>query len=540
MRVDPITRRWITSEADEKAAYRGCTMNERLGMHVINFFCRDLRHTIGKWAGKPFEPLDWQATDILMPLFGWQKPNGTRRFREAYLEVPKKTGKSTMASGIACYMARGDCEPGAHVYCAGYDSKQAMTVWREAANMAKASPALSPHCKRYETGSLVFPDNNSFIKTVSRESRSAEGWNIHCLIFDELHTQKTRDLWDALYYGGASREQPLIFVITTAGYDQNSICYEQHTYAENIASGVYEDDEFFGYICTVDDKEKWKEPAQWEKANPSYGITFSAESFKKAADQAIQVRTKENSFKRYRLNIWTEQADRWLSLDEWDSCKQPKTLDDLKGARCWGGFDKAEVRDLCAYVLCFPDHDWYLLPFFWAPRDNAADRQKRDRVPYLTWAAQQLITLTPGRVIDEEFLEKKMADTADMFDLQDIGFDPHAARQFAKRVSENHGIEMVEFSQKAAVMNEPCNDFDGRLGDQRVTHDGHPILRWCVANAAVKENAGGEIHVDKLKSNEKVDGLVASVMAVARAAVNVTEEESDYVKRARSGEKMLM
>ena len=377
--------------ADELAVRDGCWFDIAAATRVRTFFRQFLRHSKGEWAGQAFELQPWQWRDVVAPLFGWKRADGTRRFRNAYIEVPKKNGKSTLCAGLSLYLLIADGEAGAEVYSAAADHEQASIIYREAAAMVRASAELSGHVIPVDsTKRLTFPRGNAFYKALSSEVKTKEGMNIHALIFDELHAQRSRDLWDALTYGGASRRQPLTIAITTAGYDRHSICWEQHQYAEQVRDGVIPDWSFFPYIAAAGVDDDWTKPSVWRKANPSFGVTVNATEFAESAAEAQASPAKENTFRRYRLNIWTQQDVRWLRLKDWDACDGELDLDEIEGEECYAGLDLSSKTDLTCLGLVFPRDDGRLIvrPRFWCPLDNARERSRRDRVPYMLWADQ--------------------------------------------------------------------------------------------------------------------------------------------------------
>ncbi len=342
-------------KADEVAVANGCYFDEAAADRVVQFFRRFLRHSKGQFAGKRFEPLPWQRDSILRPLFGWKRADGTRRFRRAYVEVPKKNGKSTLCAGLALYLAIGDGEPGAEVYSAAADRDQASIVFGEAVHMVEASPALLARLEVVRSSKrIVHSRSRSLYKALSADVATKEGLNIHGLIFDELHAQPNRKLWDTLKYGGAARRQPLFISITTAGFDRTSICWEQHCYAKSVLEGTVEDDSFFAFIAGADEKDDWKSPETWRKANPSYGDVLSVSSFEDDFKDALGSPVKEAAFKRYRLNIWTDQAVQWLPMDRWDRCDAFPDPAELGGAECYGGLDLSTTTDVSAFCLYFP------------------------------------------------------------------------------------------------------------------------------------------------------------------------------------------
>ena len=473
--------------------------------------------------------MDWQRNDVLMPLFGWKRADGSRRFRIAYIEIPKKNGKSEMCSGLALYLLCGDGEPGAQIYIAAADRDQAGIVYRESAKMVQASPDLKKRLNIIQSRKTVtYEAAGSFIRVLSSEAYTAEGLNIHGLIFDELHAQPSRDLWDALRYGGAARRQPLLISITTAGYDRNSICWEQHAYAENVLKGVIEDDSFFAYIRAADSEagDDWTSPDVWKKANPSLGVTIDTQSFTEDFNEAKQSPVKENSFKRYRLNIWTQQENRWLQLDKWDACAGVQGAEDyaswharqceaLAGQPCTGGIDLSTTTDISALVLYFPEHGGVFLPFFWIPKENAVERERRDRVPYMTWARQGLIEMTPGDTIDYAFIRAKTKALAAQFQISAIGYDPFNAESLCnQQLRGEDGLPMFQFRQGFLSMNEPCKRFEALMRQKELQHGGNPVLRWMAGNIAIDQDPAGNYKPCKARSRERIDGVVAAIMAL--------------------------
>ena len=525
---DQATARWIKTAADEKAAANGCYFDEAAADHVVQFFLR-LRHTIGEWAGQPIELMDWQRDDFIKPLFGWMNPEGQRRFRIAYVEIPKKNGKSTICSGLSLYLLAADGEAGAQVYCAASDRIQAGIVYNEASRMAQESALLKRYVKpRDSQKNLSIPSQNSFLRAISSDAYRNEGLNPHGIIFDELHAQPNRELWDCLRYGGASRRQPLLIAITTAGYDRNSICYEQHKRARKVLDGQSDDDTFFAYIRAADGDDDWTKEETWRKANPSYGVTIDASQFAADCLEAQESPTQENTFKRYRLNIWTQQATRWMPMHKWDECDGSVDIDELEGQRCFAGLDLSSTTDISALVLLFPDHDNAVIPFFWVPEESAHERSKRDRVPYLTWERQGLIELTPGNSVDYRHIRSKILDVDKRFQLEEIAFDPWNASHLATQLGEEDGIEMVKFRQGFASMNEPMKQLMSMVLARDLSHGANPALRWMADNVTATGDPAGNIKPDKGRSTEKIDGIVALIMAVGRAMVAVAKPESIY------------
>jgi phage terminase large subunit-like protein len=527
--VSATTKRFIRNKTDAKAVKAGYVIDRKKADHVIDFFA-ELRHTLGQWAGKPIELMPWQRDELITPLFGWvHKDTGLRRFRTAYIEVPKKNGKSTLCSGLALYLLAADGEPGSQVYCAAASRDQATIVYREASRMAKTSPLLKDYIlARDSLKHLALPSSNSFLKALSAEHHRQEGLNWHGLIFDELHAQPDRRLWDCLRYGGASRREPLLISITTAGFDRHSICYEQRTHAERVLNGTSEDLTFFGLIRCADEDDDWTKFKTWKKANPSLDVTINRADIRASCIEAKESPTKENSFKRYRLNIWTEQDERWMPMKRWDSCAGQLEPADLEGQQCFCGLDLASTRDIAALSMVFPtDEGVSVLSRFWIPKANALERERRDRVPYLTWAKEGLVTLTAGDVIDYDVIRQDINDLNEKYNIKEIAIDRWNAAQITTQL-QGDGFEVVMFGQGFASMSAPTKELEKIVYSKELTHGGCPVLRWMAGHVVVEQDAAGNLKLSKRKSQEKIDGLVALVMALGRANVRTEPVRSVY------------
>ena len=520
---------WVRCEADERAVLDGCWFDIAAAERVRTFFRKFLRHSKGQWAHQPFELLDWQWQQIVAPLIGWKRADGTRRFRRGYIEVPKKNGKSTLFSGLSLYLLAGDGEQGAEVYSAAVDRDQASIVYNEAANMVEASPALASRLGVVRsTKRITFLKTRSFYKALSADVPAKEGLNAHAVLIDELHAQRTRELWDTLRYAGASREQPLHLSVTTAGFDRLSICWEQHEYAEHVLSGLIQDSAFFAFIAAAAQDDDWTDPSVWQKANPSFDITLSADQFAEDCKEAQQSPAKENSFRRYRLNQWTEQDVRWLSMEKWDACAG--TLPDWSGKMCWAGLDLSSTQDITALVLVFRDENhYYALAYFWVPEDRARQRAKRDRVPYDQWINDGLIEATPGAVIDYERIRAKINELGKQYNILEIAIDRWNATQLATQLTDD-GFEVVAFGQGYASMNWPTKKLEEVVLAARLSHGANPVLRWMAGNVSIETDAADNWKPSKKKSRERIDGIVALIMALDRAS-RQEEFTSVYDKR---------
>ncbi len=503
-------------------------------MHAARFFSDHLRHSAGEWAGQPFVLLDWQRDDVIMPLFGWMRADGTRRYRMGYIEVPKKNGKSTLGSGIVLYMLTMDGEEAAEVYGAAADRNQAGIVYHEAASMVAQSPAMADHCQCIDSRKrITFPRMGSFYTALSADAFRAEGLKIHCLVFDELHAQPNRKLWDALKYGGAARRQPLILSITTAGWDRESICYEQHEYAQAIIDGEINDPAYFGYICGASEKDDWTDPETWAKANPSMGQMIKLDEMTEAFKRAERTAAGTDSFKRYRLNIWTNSETHWIDLDRWDECTGEVNPALLLGRPCFAGMDLASTTDMTALVLGFPmdDEEFAVLPFFFLPEKPEHDRDAANQERYRQWAAAGLLEYTPGNVTDYRWIRSRLGELSKQYDIQEIGYDPYNASQFAIQLQDEDGFQMVEVRQGTITMNEPSKQFMRLVLKGKLRHGGNPILRWMAGNVTVKPDPKDNIMPGKARGANKIDGIVASIISLLRAKMIEVTGPSVYEDR---------
>ena len=491
-----------------------CKKGQAKYERVVAFFEKILRHSKGQNAGKPFKLLPWQH-HVMRELFGRLNPDGTRRHRVGYIELPKKQGKSTTLAGIALYMTAFDSEPGAEVYGAACDREQAGIIYREAASMVRASPALSKHLEVIDSRkTIVHKASGSFYRVLSADAFRAEGLNIHALLFDELHAQRDRRLWDALRYGGAARRQPLLLSITTAGFDRKSICWEQHAYAERCIADPSTDPAFFGCIYAAAPEDDWKDLKTWHKANPSLGETITVESFAADAREADQSPSKLNSFLRYRLNVWTTQDVRWLSPDAWAKCGGP-LRGDLEKREWYAGLDLASTTDLSALVLVSQDADgtFDVLPFFWVPEQNAAERTLRDKVDYVGWIRDGYIQATDGNVTDYDVIRRDIVELAQKYNIRQIGIDRWNATQLATQL-QGEGLDVVGFGQGYGSMSSPSKHLEQLVLSEKIRHGGHPVLSWMAANVATQSDHQGNIKPSKGKSTERIDGIVSLVMGL--------------------------
>lgn len=502
--------------------------------HAVNFI-NLLKHTKGIWRGVPFELLPWQD-EIIRDVFGTIKENGYRQYNTAYVEIPKKNGKSELAAGVALYLTCGDDEWGAEVYGCASDRQQASIVFDVAVDMVEQCAALKKRIKPIMSQKrLVYKPTNSFYQVLSSEAFTKHGLNVHGVIFDELHSQPNRELFDVMTKGsGDARLQPLFFLITTAGTDRNSICFEQHQKAVDILEGRKIDTTFYPVIYGLKGDEDWSLENNWYKVNPSLGHTIEIEKVRNAFNSAKENPAEENLFRQLRLNQWVKQSVRWMQMHIWDKCNCNVNPDDLIGRECYGGLDLSSTIDLTAFVLVFPpaeeDDKYYILPFFWIPEDNIELRVRRDHVPYDVWEKQGYIKTTEGNVVHYGFIENFIEELGTKYNIKEIAFDRWGAVQMTQNL-EGLGFTVVPFGQGFKDMSPPTKELMKLTLEEKIAHSGHPVLRWCMDNIFVRTDPAGNIKLDKEKSTEKIDGAVASIMALDRAIRNKGSNGSVYDER---------
>ena len=484
-------------------------------------FIQNLCHTKGKWAGTPFMLLPWQE-QIVRDIFGIVKENGKRQFLTAYVEIPKKQGKSELAAAVALYLLYADNEQSAEVYGAACDRNQASIVFDVAKQMVQMSPALMRRSKIAAAQKrIVNYSNNGYYQVLSAETGTKHGLNVSGLVFDEIHAQPNRQLYDVLTKGsGDAREQPLFFIITTAGTNKNSICYELHTKALDLLGGRKNDPSFYPVVYGLSIEDDWTDETNWYKANPSLGHTISIDRVREAYQNALDNPAEENVFKQLRLNIWTSATVCWIPEHIYDRGNRPIDKDDLYGRECFGGLDLSSTSDITALSLVFPprseDESYIVLPFFWLPEETLELRCRRDHVLYDVWKRQGYINTTEGNVVHYGFIEKFIEDLGERYNIKEIAFDRWNATQMVQNL-EDMGFTVVPFGQGYKDMSPPSKELYKLLMEGRINHGGNPVLKWMAQNVVMHQDPAGNIKPDKDKSTEKIDGIVATIMALDRA-----------------------
>lgn len=492
-------------------------------------FIENLCHTKGKWAGTRFWLLPWQE-QLIRDIFGIVKPDGNRQFRTAFVEICKKVGKSELAAAIALYLLYADNEPSAEVYGAAADRQQASIVFDVARQMVEMSPALMKRSKLMAaTKRIVNYGNAGFYQVLSAEVGSKHGFSISGVVFDEIHTQPNRQLYDVLTkYSSDARQNPLHFIITTAGNDRKSIAFELHTKAIDILEGRRVDPTFYPVVYGLKDDEDWEDEANWYKVNPSLGYTVDIERLRDAYREAKQNPADEITFKWLRMNMWVSSTTSWIPDAIFMKGNEPIDMRLLEGRACYAGLDLSSTGDITALVLIFPpsnlDEKYILVPYFWVPEETIPQRVKANSVPYDIWEKQGHLLATEGNVIHYDFIEKFICDLAEKYHILEIAVDRWNATHMIQNL-EDAGFTMVPFGQGFASMSTPTKEFYRLLMEGQIVHAGHPVLRWMAGNVVIETDAAENIKVTKAKSKEKIDGIVASIMALDRCLRNQGEPQ---------------
>lgn len=545
-------KQWIRSEADEHAFHAGCRFNAPLAEHICQFFRKFLKHSAERWSGTPFEPSEWQITELLYPLFGWVREDGTRRFRKTYIEMPKKQGKSALASGIGLY---GMLEAkGVHCYSFGGNQNQARVVHDEAIRMVEASPLLNANLKINRTTGVIVNHSSKSTYSIRAASDNLAGIKIHFAICDELHEWPRRGNWDAIIYGGRASSQPLFFVITNAGDNKDSVCYEQREKAERILNGTTKDESFFPLLCAADEKEARAEleavaagdlsiPVA-RRVNPAMDTIISSKDFIRDIQDVLEAPTGIPNFLRLSYGCWVSAGESLLlPSGKWPTLKADFTLQDMLGRSCTAGIDLGFTHDLTALSLWFPpENDGEkprVLCWYWLPEHVADNPRNRMRSELLLWAKNPLarLELTPGEVTDHGYLQTRFRELFSLFDVRSLLYDKRGAEKTTQELSEGligpgghvllegTGVERVEFQQGLANYAEPTKEFVRLVTGGGVEHDGNPLLAWQVEHCSFVESNGLLMPVKpgerKNRSHDyrTIDGVQATIMALAGSRV---------------------
>jgi len=501
-----------------------------------NKFFSFLHHSKGEWANQPFDLEPWQSFIDAM-LFGWKRSGGARRFRQGYIAVPRKNGKTTLLSGEGLKLLVADKEPGAEVYTIASTRDQAKLIFDEAVQMRNASAPLTQRVGLVKNNLHVLSSNSRFMP-LSADDETHHGLNASAGLADELHVHPSRDLWDVIATSQAARRQPLMLGITTHGWDRNSFCYSQYEYARKILEGILQDDTFFAFVAMLDDGADWEDEREWAKCNPNFAKSVKVEYLREQAQRAKNDPTALNAFLRLHLNVWTQQDERAILPHKWAECSgaaadavetRARWMQELKGKTCFGALDLSSKLDLSADVLFFPKQAGLpkarVLPFFFVPDAAMVERSKRDRVPYDLWVRLGFMVATPGNVIDYDFIRAEHCKLAREFRIQKTAFDPWNATQIVTQL-QGDGLAMIEHQQGYRSMTDPTKELLKMIAAAEFEHGNNPVLTWMADNLVMSQDPAGNLKPDKSRARERIDGMVAMIMAIACATANPIVERN--------------
>jgi phage terminase large subunit-like protein len=536
---------------------RGLWFDEAAAAHVINFFPTFLCFYEGDFDGMPFILTPHQQF-IVGSIFGWKRKDGYRRFRTAYIEESKGQGKSPLAGGVGLYGLAFDQEPGAEIYAAAVTREQAGILFRDARTFAEGSEDLK-EILTIDKHNIAYGAQNSFFRPVSSEHRGLDGKRPHFVLIDEIHEHPNDIVVRKMSAGMKGRRQGLQFEITNSGYDRHSICYQHHEYTEKILEGVIKDDAWFGIMTGLDicdscatsgktepqdgcpDCDDWRDENIWEKSSPNLqylGAPFK-DYLRRQVEEAKAMPSQENLVKRLNFCIWTQSVTKWLSVEKWNACNAPVDAELLKGRTCYGGLDLSSTTDVTAWVLVFPPAEegeaYKVLCRFFIPEDNMRERVRKDRVPYDVWVRQGFIKATPGNIIDYAYILAQIEQDTKDYELQELAFDRWGSQKITTDL-QNLGFEiegkrtLIQFGQGFASMAAPTKELEKMVIGKEIAHGSNPVLTWMISNVVVRRDPADNMKVDKEKSTERVDGVTALVMAIARAMLK-TDTASVYEDR---------
>lgn len=474
------------------------------------------RHYKGDFAGQPIKPELWQCF-IQGCVFGWvEKKTGKRRFREVYEQIAKKNGKSTDAATTGLYCMTVDGEPGAEVYSAATTRKQARIIFETARQMISASPELKTMYNSL-TNNINVPQTVSKFEPVSSEAETLDGLDIHCALVDELHAHKTRAVYDILKGGTAARSQPLIWVVTTAGYNLNGICKERYDYAVKVLNGSVEDDTLFAYIAETDNGDDPFDEKIWIKANPNLGVSVKADDLRRKANEAKEIHSAYNMFLCKHLNIWVNARAAWMDMQKWNASGKDM-FPILKNKMCWVGVDLSSKLDLTSVAAVFPLNSGYfaVLHHSFIPEDAISEKERSGNSTYSAWVRDGYITAIPGETIEQSWIEDYIKGLSQKYKVQEICYDPWNASEFGRSM-EAEGFTCVEVRQGYKTLSEPMKDIERLTVSGKLIHFDDPVLKWAMSNVIAVRDANDNIRPDKAKSANKIDPVVAVINAHSRA-----------------------
>jgi phage terminase large subunit-like protein len=506
--------------------------DEEAAGRAVRFIEGNLKHWKAPFAGRPFVLSDWQRDEIVKPLWGLRREDGTRVFRKVYIQIPRKNGKTALAAALLLLVLCLDGE-GLELYCAATKRDQAMIVFKDCLNFVKASPKLRKRLV-VKVGSIEYPEKNCTLAPLSADHNSLDGLNVAAAVIDELHAHKSADLYDVIQTATGAREQPLVICITTAGQNRQGVCFDQYEYAGKILQGAVEDDEQFAYVVEADEGLKWDDPEAYRQANPNMGISIREDYLEAERKRALEIPSYRKSFQRYHLDRWVAGGvDSWLSGEAWQRNERPWKLKDLdmRGRVAYGGLDLSTTTDLTALALAFPWKEGIRLWVrFYCPEATIEQRSREDRVPYDVWRDEGWLVATPGEVVDYRVIVRDVLALRGLVDLRGVTYDKWNATSVYVELEEE-GVEMWEFIQGLQSFHPVCQAWEKRVIEGSLWTDGNPIMRWMASNVKVKRDASDKMRPvkDYKASKERIDGIIAGLMAVDGLMRGEAAEADDWL-----------
>lgn len=507
----------------DNALERGWYFDRKAASRAIKFI-ESLKHTKGEWAGQRFKLEPWQQF-VVWNIFGWKLADGTRRFRYVYIEIARKNGKTALSAGIGLYMLFADGESRPEVYSAATVKDQAKICFADAVEIVKATD-LKNYLTPYRN-SIVYELKGGTFKPLSSDYGTHDGLNPSCGIIDEFHAHKDSGMFDVIKSAFGARRQPLMFIITTAGFNKAGACYAYRDNVIKILRGINQDDTLFGMIYTLDKNEEWDIPKMWVKSNPNLGVSLSVDYL---ADQVKDAKNRPEAVRNVmtkNVNLWVDAEKTWILDEKWMQCVGSTTLEDLRGCDCWGGLDLSNVSDITAFVLMFNENDKFqLLPFFWIPEDKMLEKVRKENINYDHWVREGFVKVTPGNVTDYDFVQADILKIIADYNLKSTAYDRWNSSQTIINLTDE-GLTFNPFGQGYGSMSAPTKQFEALVLSERVEHFGNPVLRWMLSSTIVKTDPAGNIKPDKEKSTQKIDGIVSSIMALGEWMTAKADDDSN-------------
>jgi len=538
------SRELILSEAIEYAT----TVNPGEGYYIdietvekVISFVSILKHTQGSLAGVQFQLLPFQIKFLIDVLATKSVATGRRRYTTALLMLPRKNGKTELIAAVLNYFLFADPELGKEIYCAANETEQARIIFKATETMVKQAPALMKRSSIWKSTKTIERNGafDDFVKVLTSNADTKDGLKPYVVVYDELHAAKSSELYTVLEEGMAHRDEPLFIVISTAGYNHEGIMKRKYDYAKKVRDGVIDDPSFYSMIFEPDEDDDWTDESVWRKVNPAMGYGVKIEYLRNKFVKAQHSGEEEVAFKTKHLNIWTSSAKAWIKTEDWArSYSHDIHEEDLRGETCFAGLDLSSTTDITAFVMVFRKDDarYDILCRFWIPEDSIKERSRRDKVPYEDWEMIGLVFKTPGNIIDYDYIEEQIKADCEKFDVKEIAYDAWNATSMVTRLDDAGVSTMVPFRQGFKSMSAPTKMIETLVLQKKLNHGGNKVLTWMMSNVAIKRDPTDAIKIDKAKSSEKVDGMVALAMALGREMVHGSDSaESIYETRGVRG-----